>query len=84
MNVDVVDILGLQTGVVKGALHHELGTQTLRVRGGDVVSVGTHALANHLGVDLCTTGLGVLQLLKDEAACALAHDETVAACAERT
>ena len=84
MNVDVVDILGLQTGVFKGALHHELGTQTLGVRGGDVVSVGTHALAHHLGVDLGATRLGVLQFLKDKASSTFTHDESVAACAEWT
>ena len=82
VNVDIVDVLGLEVGIGQGTLHHELGTQSLGVGGGDVVGVGAHALANHLSVDLGTTCLGVLQFLKDETAGTLAHDESVAAGAE--
>ena len=49
-----------------------------------MVCIGTHAGTHHLGIDLGTTGLGVLQFLQDEAAGTLGHDESVAAGAERT
>ena len=80
--VDVVDVLGLQACIIEGVLHHQDGTQSFGVGGGDVVGVGTHAFTGHLGVDLRAAGFGVLQLLKDEAPGTFAHDEAVAAGAE--
>ena len=49
-----------------------------------MVSVSTHAGTCHLSVDLRSASLRVLQFLQDEAAGTLAHDESVAAGAERT
>ena len=46
--------------------------------------IGTHACTHHLGIDLGTACLGVLQFLQDQAAGTLGHDESVATCAERT
>ena len=80
--VDVVYILRLQASVVECTLHHQLGAEALGMRCRDVVRVGAHALAHHLGVYLGAACLGVLELLEDEASCALAHDESVAARAE--
>ena len=84
VHIDVVDVLGLHAGILQGVLHHQLGTQSLGMGGGDVVSVGTHAGTYHLGVDLRTASLGMLQLLEDETAGTLGHDESVARGAERT
>ena len=84
MYINVVNILRLHTSILKCILHHELGTQTFGVRSGDVMCVSTHAGTNHLSIDLCTTSLGMLQLLKNETTGTLAHDETIAAGAERT
>ena len=84
MYIDIVDILRLQTSVLECVLHHENSTESLGVRSCDVMCVGTHALAHHLGIDLCATSLSVLEFLKDEASSTLAHDESVARCAERT
>ena len=84
MHVDVVDVLRLQAGVFQRSLHHQFGTEALGMGGGDVIGVGTHALAHHLGIDLGTTGLGMLQFLEDEAAGTLGHHKPVAALAERT
>ena len=78
MHVDVVDVLGLQTGIFQCAVHHQLGTQSFGVRGRDVVSIGTHAGTSHLGIDLGTASLGMLQFLQDETASAFGHDESVA------
>ena len=82
VHVDVVDVLGLHASIFQCVLHHELGSQSLGVRGGDVVGVGTHASTNHLGIDLGTASLGMLQFLQDEASGTLGHDESVAAGAE--
>ena len=84
MYVDIVDVLWCHASVLESILHHETCTETLRMRSGDVVCVGTHALAHHLGVDLGATRLGVLQFLKDKASSTFTHDESVAACAEWT
>ena len=84
MNIDVVNILRLQSSVLQGVLHHELGTQTLRVRSGDVMGIGTHTSTYHLTIDLRTTSFGMLQLLENQAAGTLTHDETVTAGTERT
>ena len=84
VHVDVVDVLGLQTSILQGVLHHKLSAEALGMRGSDVVCIGTHAGTHHLGIDLGTTGLGVLQFLKDEAAGTLGHDKSVAQGTERT
>ena len=84
MNIDVVNILWLQVGILKGALHNEFCTETFRMRSCDVISIGTLAFAYHLCINLRTTSLGVLQFLKNQATGTLAHDKSVAACAEWT
>ena len=84
MHVDVVDVLRFHASILQRVLHDEFGTQSLRMRGCDVVSVSTHARTNHFCVNLGTTSLGMLQFLKDKTASTLAHDETIAAGTERT
>ena len=49
-----------------------------------MVSVRALTLANHFGINLCSTCLSVLEFLKYYTTSTLAHYETVAACAERT
>ena len=48
-----------------------------------MVSVATHSLADHLGIDLGATRLGVFQLFEDKTSGTFGHDESVAAGAER-
>ena len=82
VNIDVIDILRFQTGILQGTLHHEFGTQSLGMRSRDVISVGTHTGTHHFGIDLGTASLGMLQLFENQTARTFAHDETVAAGAE--
>ena len=82
--IDIVNILRLHACILQRILHDELGTQSFRMRSSDVVSIGTHAGTNHLSINLCTTGLGMLQFLKNQTACTFGHDETIAAGTERT
>ena len=84
MNVDIVNILRFQVSVSKCALHHQLGTQTLRMRSSDVMSISAHTFTHHLSIDLSTASLGMLQLLEDKTASTFTHHETIAASAERT
>ena len=84
MYVDVVDVLRLHASILQGVLHHELCTQTLRMRSGDMVCISTHASTYHLSINLCTTSFCVLQFLENQATRTLGHDESVAASAERT
>ena len=67
VNIDVVDVLDAHASVLKGSLHDELGTETFRMRGCDVISVSAHALTGNLGIDLGATCLGVLKSLKNQA-----------------
>ena len=84
MNIDVVDVLGLQTSILECTLHHELCTQAFGMAGRDVIGIAAKAFANHLGIDLCTAGFGMLEFFENKAASALGHDETIARSAERT
>ena len=84
VNIDVVNILGLQSGIFKSGLHHQLGSQSFRVAGGDMISVATKTFAHHLGINLRATSLSMLQLLEYQASCAFGHHKSVARGAERT
>ena len=60
------------------ALHAAIGAVAVLGRGGDVIGVAGHAVADDLGIDLGAARLGVLELLEHDDAGALAHDEAVA------
>ena len=78
MGIDIVDVLGLDAGVLDGTLHHELGTESLGMAGSDVISVGTHAATDDFTVNLGATGQRMLEFLEHEAHTAFTHDESVA------
>ena len=84
MNIDVVNVLWLQTCVAERCFHNELCTKTLWMGCCDVESVSTFTVAYHLSIDFRSTCLGMLEFLKDETTSALSHYKSVAACAERT
>lgn len=84
VEVDVVDIFGLHTGVVESVLHDKLRSETLGMCGRDVVGVGAHASAHYLCVDMRTASLGVLKLFEHEGGGSLSDDKAVAASGERT
>ena len=79
VNVDVIDILGLHIGILKGVLHREDSTETFGMCGGQMVCVCRHTASGNLSVNLGTTGLGMLKFLKDEDNRTLADYESVAA-----
>ena len=77
VDVDIIKVRGFQAGLFDGLLHDVDGSHAVRVRSGDVICVGSEAGAYHLGIDPCTPGLCMTQLLKNESAGTLAYDETV-------
>src|SRR5262249_47410797 len=78
MRVDVVDILGVAAGPLERGAHGALRSAPVRCRRGDVIGIAREAIADDLGIDLGATPLGVLELLQDDDARTLAHDEAVA------
>ena len=82
VDIDVVDVFHAHASILESSLHDELSTEALGMRCSDVISVSAHALTGNLGIDLGTTSLSVLKSLQNQAARALTHDESVAACAE--
>src|SRR5512146_2783408 len=84
MGVDVAHLLGLDARVLERGAHAALRTLTIRRNTGHVIGIGAHAVANHLGQNLCTPSLCKLEFFKDENACALTDHETVAILVERT
>src|SRR5574344_279303 len=83
VNIDIINILSLQTCILKSGCHHQFSSESFRMRCCNMESVGTHALAHHFCIDFSSAGLGVLQFLKNQATSTFTHDETVTACAER-
>ena len=54
------------------------GADAVLVGLGDVAGVGAGAVAEHLGVDPCAAGLGVLEFFQDQHAGPFAEHEAVA------
>ena len=77
MGVDVVDVIGCDTGVGQCVENGTGRTGSFGVRGGDVVRVGCDSASRDLGINLRSACFGVFLGLKDEYCCALAQDETV-------
>ena len=83
VGVDVVDVVGIEPGVLEGQLHGHGRAGAFGMRGGDVVGVGRAAGAEQLGVDRRAALAGVLELFEDEDAGPFAEDEAVAVLVER-
>lgn len=75
VGVDVADVGGLDVAGTQRHGHGPVRAVAVFGRRRDVDGVAGHAVAHELGVDGGAAGLGVVQLLEDEAAGALAHDE---------
>lgn len=56
VNVDVVDIFGLHVGIFEGVAHRKDSTETFGMSSCEVVSIGAHAAAGNLSIDLGTAG----------------------------
>ena len=84
MRVHVADHVRRHAAVRQRVAHRPGGIAALRVRLGDVMGVGRHAVAEDLGVDAGTPRLCPSQLLEHQHRAALGKDEAVAAGVEGT
>src|SRR5258706_7158174 len=78
MCIDVLDLSGLNFGVLKSQLHHAKCTVAIFTSTGDVRCVGAHAISNNLSQDRCAALLSDRQLLKNENSGSFADYKSVA------
>lgn len=83
MDIDVVDVGGLETAVAESLCHDARSTIALWMRRSDVICVARVTTASEFAIDMSTTLHGMLVLLENEACTTLTHDETVAVLIER-
>ncbi len=76
MGVDVLDLVGVETGIADRVQHR--ATRAVGRRRGHVVGVAAHAEAGHFGVDACAARTGVFVVLEHHHAGTLAKDEAIA------
>ena len=82
VGVDVVNLAGVEAGVLQGELHGASRAPPFRVGSGHVVAVGAQTVAHHLSEDGGATAAGVFVLFEDDHASPLRHDEPVAIAVE--
>ena len=78
VGIDVVDLRRIDTGLFGGGGHGAEAAVAVFRRGGDVIGVARHAVAEDFGIDLGAACLGVFVFLDHDDAGAFAHDEAVA------
>ena len=83
VGVDVKTLGSVEPGALHGLDDGARDAARLGVGARDVVSVAGVAVAHDLGQNLGSARTGMLEFLKHDDACALAHHEAVAACVER-
>ncbi len=81
VGVQVLDLVAVDAAVSQRRQHR--AARAVHVRRGDVVGIGAHAHPGQLAVDPGAALPGVLVLLQDQDAGALAEDETIAIAVER-
>ena len=77
MSIDVIDILGRYRCVNKGPPHGPYSTDSLRMRGCQMVGIAGSPVAEDLGVDLGSPLLGMFQLLQNDDSRSFGHYEAV-------
>ena len=82
MRVDVVHLCGLGARMPQRHLHRAQRAAPARQRRGQMMRIRARAIANELGVDVGAAVAGVVELLEDHDARALADDEAVAGLVE--
>ena len=60
MRIHILNLLWRDTGAGKGSLHGAEGAIMALGRGGDVIGITAHAIADHLAINLGTARLGVV------------------------
>ena len=78
VGVDVAHFFRLNAGVFQRGPHAALRACAVGRDAGHVIGVGAHAVADHLGQNLCAARFGKLQLFENQNARALADDKAVA------
>ena len=84
VRVDVVNLIGTDTGRRDRRVHHAEGAIAVLRWRGHVIRVTGHAIADHLGVNRRAAALGELEFLEHHHAGAFAQHEAVAVLLERT
>lgn len=82
MDIDVVNIFGLHSGILESVGHGEYCAEAFGVGGRQVVCVGREASAHHFGIDFRSTGQSMFELLKHKHSRTFSHHEAVTAGAE--
>ncbi len=77
MGVDVLHLIGVDSGVFQRAAHAACGAGTVVRRRGHVKRIGTHAETDDLGVDRRTSRLGMLEFLEDQCTGTVGEHEAI-------
>ena len=72
MNINVVDVLGFESGVLDCELHYRCSSASFGMGCCDVVRVGGETASGKFAEDFGSTCFGVLVLFEDEATAAFA------------
>ncbi len=83
MRVHVIDVRGSEASVLESAFHGALKPFVLIRLAGEMERITSGAVTRDFAIDLRAARLGVLELLEDYDAGALAHDKAVAGNVER-
>lgn len=84
MDIDIVDFLRSNTGIIQCQTHDLRSTASIRQRSSNVISVRAHPGAGHLSIDTGTPGQSMIPLLEYKHSSPLTHYETVTGRIERT
>ena len=78
VRVDVIDLLGLESGIAQRVAHDAEGAIPVGWRSSDVKGIGTHSIAHDFRQDTSATLAGMFQFFKHQDAGAFADHEAVA------
>lgn len=83
VGIHIVDLMGLNAGALNCSPHSARAAFAFRGHAGHVVGIGTSAIADDLGQNLCAAGFGKFQLFQNQNARAFADHEAVTIFIER-
>ena len=77
MDIDVIDLFGLDFGIPQGILHDQCGPVPFRMGSCQVMSICRQASSNDFSIYFCTSFPGVLKLFKNQTTTPLSNDKTI-------
>ena len=77
MYVDVVNVFGFHSRFFQRCPHYIECTQSFRVRGCDMVSIGSGACTGNFGINGGTTADGMFQLLEYNGSTSFSHHKSI-------